>query len=169
LFLHASPTCVWACILTLIRSEFITSILYHLLWFVLIAIGVTMLFERRRKQVTLAFSVPLVLLLAVGAKNYFLFGDLTPGTQAFQSANYAILNSQLTPPSVIQKLIDKSKTTRVLQMPPYLHKPQDYRWRYRDAVSSQILVLFVLFCQDVFVAQFTKRRAMQGIGQYQPQ
>lgn len=101
--------------------------MFHLFWFLLFLLMLLLLVQTHWKKVAIAALVPASLLIAISAKNLILFGDWTPGRQVYQTTNAAILTSQLTPASVIDKLIAEGKVTRILKMSIYHHVPDDYR------------------------------------------
>jgi hypothetical protein len=100
-------------------------LMFHWLWYLLIAAGLLTVARSRWRTLLAVAIVPSLVMSVVIAKNLILFGDWTP--HLFQSTSYGTLVSQLTPPLVMDHLIDEGKITSILKMPYGSSIPSDYR------------------------------------------
>jgi hypothetical protein len=82
---------------------------YHLLWFVLMAVFVGFSFRRWTQRTILVALIPGVLLLSLYVKNFVLFRTVMPGTETFGAANLAKLATKMLPKNTVPDLIAAGK------------------------------------------------------------
>ena len=120
---HSSHAAIFFCCLFLVAS--IRGI-YHLLWFLLIAAALIVVARSDWRKIVLAGGLPAVLLTAIYAKSFVLFGDFIIGSQTFAKTGYAdIVQTQVTP-EFLRNLADKGTISGILLLPAEISEIERY-------------------------------------------
>jgi len=89
---------------------------YHLAWFLLLAVWLLSLARHHWRRILLAAAVPGILIVAVYLKNYVMFGDIIPG-QVFRKMNFADMVQQQAPDGSINRLERQGRIGNILEIP----------------------------------------------------
>src|SRR5262245_52893232 len=90
--------------------------LFHLYWLIFFCLLLLYFFPQHRKKVVLAFCLPLLTLVAVYVKNYFVFGSLSTG-DIFVAISLKEMSYYKIPEQKHKLLIEQGKLTRMSLIP----------------------------------------------------
>ena len=91
--------------------------MYHLMWFLILALLVLWATRNRWKTGLAALALPSLLIGAFYIKNFVMFGDMLPG-ELYRKLNYAEMIQQQAPPEVLTRLQRESRIGGILEMDP---------------------------------------------------
>jgi len=90
---------------------------FHLAFFLLVMVGLLAFRWRHRRTILLAALAPLLLLVALYAKNYLLFGNFS--TTSWFGMNFSGVTVRAVPIQTRQKLVDEGKLTPLAMIPRF--------------------------------------------------
>ena len=93
---------------------------YHLVWFLLIAVGLLIAARSDWRKIVIAAGVPGLLLTAIYVKSFVMFGDVVIGAQVFAKMNYAAMVQAQVNPEFLRNLVKKGTISPILLMPAYV-------------------------------------------------
>lgn len=106
---------------------------FHVAYYLVVAVATTAACPRRRKIVGLAAALPVVLILALYCKNYFLFGTFT--TSSWFGMNLSRVTTMNVPLPERVELVDSGKLSNLALIPPFTRLSQ-YPADYLAATDS---------------------------------
>ena len=118
LFLHRYATSLdrtdGVAFFTCLAAIGLLRVIYHLVWFGLIAAAVVYALPKYRRRTVVCAAVPGFLLFLIYLKSVILFGLLVPGSDTYGAINFAVLTSSEVPRPVLEQMAANNEISPIL-------------------------------------------------------